>query len=206
MTDGVTIEPIMLIFMIPDREKCLEILKELNIPENIIGHTKRVTRNAFFIGTRWPEKIDLKLLEASSLLHDICKLDEVKLIRNKNLIGTEITDNIKEIGHGYLGAKKVIELGFPELADIILHHTLQYLLNDPDFTKWKAEAIILTYADTIDVDKKVDSVENAFKRYYQRYPHFKEWLLKEEKIIYKLEKYIFQKIGLEFEDLLKLNE
>ena len=161
MTDGVTIEPsLKLILMIPTREKCLQILKERHISENIIEHSKRATRNALFIGKHFSEKVDLQLLEAAGLLHDICKMEEV---------------NGKIKDHGLVAAEKLKEMGFEELYGPVARHTLWRLVEE-DFHNWSNESIILAYADTIDVNNKIDSIENAFKRYRKRYPQFLEML------------------------------
>jgi len=171
--------------MIPDLETCMKILEELNIPENILGHVKRVRKVALFIGKHWPEKIDMKLLEAVSLLHEICKMDEV--------YG-------KTKDHGLAAAEKLKKMGYEELYWPVARHTLWRLI-DEDFENWSTEAIILAYADTLDVHGKVDTIESAFKRYRQRYPQYLEPLNKEEPVIKEIEKYIFQKTGLKFEDL-----
>jgi len=197
------------ISMIPSREECLRVLKEHHVWDNIIEHCKRVTRNALFIGNKFIENghpVDLKLLEAAALLHDICKKDEIEIIRKLNLDGPQIIEKIRSIGHGYLGESKMKELGYDELADLVKKHTMQYLLEEPELKRSRDETLILTYADSLDVEGKVNTIENAFKRYYKRYPHFNECLEQEEKEMYKVEKYVLEKAGIIFEDLLKLNE
>ena len=182
--------------MIPDREKCLQILKDLNVPQNIIGHSKRITKVALFIGKHFPEKIDLKLLEAACLLHDICKIDEINGI-------------IKD--HGIAAAEKVRQMGHEELYLHIPRHRLSCLLKE-DFHNWDIESIILIYADTVDVSSedfqtgKIKTIKQAFERYYKRYPQSSEQFKKEEPILKEIEKYLFEKTGLCSEDLQKLNE
>lgn len=54
----------------PDREECLNMLAQVECPKQVIRHILTVTELALKIAKRFP-KVDLELLEAGALLHDI---------------------------------------------------------------------------------------------------------------------------------------
>ena len=61
---------------IPSRPECLKMLKDNGVPEHIIAHSVKVTEIAMEYGKLIKKNggtVDLKLLEAGALLHDITK-------------------------------------------------------------------------------------------------------------------------------------
>jgi len=59
-----------------DREECLRLMERYGMLENIIAHSLEVTKVALLLSTELNRKgqtIDLCLVEAASLLHDIAK-------------------------------------------------------------------------------------------------------------------------------------
>src|SRR4030065_2890920 len=62
--------------MIPNREECLRLMERYGMLANIIAHSMEVTRIALFLSRELNKKgqrIDLRLVEAASLLNDIAK-------------------------------------------------------------------------------------------------------------------------------------
>ena len=89
---------------IPDHDKCLQILHEYGTPEHVIGHCTAVAMTALCIGRALNEKgyhLDLDLILAAGLLHDIARVHP---------------------RHELVGADFLVELGYPEVADIVRVH------------------------------------------------------------------------------------
>ena len=67
--------------MIPPREECLRLMGEYGMLENIIAHSLKVARVALFLSMELNKKgqrVDLGLVEAASLLHDLTKTECLK--------------------------------------------------------------------------------------------------------------------------------
>ena len=67
--------------MIPTREQCLAILNKHEVPDNIISHSKIVADISLKIAEMLIEKghkVNLKLVEAGALLHDIDKMATIQ--------------------------------------------------------------------------------------------------------------------------------
>ncbi len=88
--------------LIPTREVCLDLLKSHGTPDHVIRHCIAVSDTAVRIGKALAEKgvvLDLPLLEASSLLHDIARVEE-----NHSVKGAMIAER-----HGYHQVAKLIK-------------------------------------------------------------------------------------------------
>lgn len=88
----------------PGREACLALLRSRNLPEKIIRHSVAVADRALVLAKALNAagyQLDLRLVEAGALLHDIARLEK---------------------GHDKAGARLVTELGYPHLAPIIAAH------------------------------------------------------------------------------------
>ena len=67
--------------MIPSREECLSLMIRYGMLENIVSHSLEVAKVALFISVELNKKgrtIDLGLVEAASLLHDLTKTECLK--------------------------------------------------------------------------------------------------------------------------------
>lgn len=114
-----------------------------------ITHVRSVTQQAIAAGRIVQElhkiDVDMDLLIAGSLLHDVSKIAE---FGPKPGTEGEATTAGKLIQHGVLGASKVLERGLPiELAHLIVSHTAAS--NHPPKT---IEGLILHYVDYLDSD------------------------------------------------------
>ena len=122
-------------------------------PENVgdrklIPHVRAVTREAVDVARSIEEfhgiNVDMDLLIAGSLLHDVSKLVEYG---PKNGSAGKTTVG-KLVQHGVYGAAKVIEKGLPpELTHMVVSHTTGS--NKPPST---LECAILHYVDYADFD------------------------------------------------------
>jgi uncharacterized protein len=93
---------------LPSREQAIEHLRKNNCPPKIINHCEAVAKLALEIASKLEAKgikVDLKLVEAGALLHDIG--------RTKS----------HAVDHGVVGAKIAESDGFPEeLVKVIKRH------------------------------------------------------------------------------------
>lgn len=99
---------------IPDKEKCLKLLEEYKTPEHVINHCMAVCKVAVLIAEKLNEKgydIDIKLLQASAMLHDIARVEDM---------------------HETVGAEYLRYKGYPEVADIVKRHTSYKEFSSPE--------------------------------------------------------------------------
>ncbi len=90
---------------IPNKEECFALLKEYNTPPHVIRHCTAVCNVALLIANRLNQKgyhIDIDILQASCLLHDIAR----------------VYDN-----HETVGAEYLTKIGYKNIADIMALHT-----------------------------------------------------------------------------------
>ncbi|MEA3515174.1 MAG: HD domain-containing protein [Nanoarchaeota archaeon] len=139
---------------IPSREKCIELLKDFNVPANVVRHSLAVAGLAMDIAKNLKHKgidINLPLLEAAALLHDIAR--------------GRPGDHVLE------GVKILSKLGYKEVAETAKTHGLYHF---PDIKPETIEQKILFYADKRVMEDKIVSVKKRFEDYKVRYPGFDE--------------------------------
>ena len=88
----------------PSEEECLKMLEEYGTPPHVVRHCRAVARAAVRMGKALNAHgfhLDIGLLDAAGLLHDIARVEEA---------------------HWEKGAKIVREKGYPRVADLILPH------------------------------------------------------------------------------------
>lgn len=163
--------------MIPTPKQCLLILKNHQVPEHIIRHSQIVYQIALYLGrelNKNGEKLNLPLIAAGALLHDIAKMGE---------------DD-----HSRAGAEILIRLGYPEIAEIVRQHVI---LDDPKIEKINEPAVV-HYADKRVKHTTIVSLAERFDDLRWRYgktPEALAWLNQLQKTTSNIEKRIFQRIG-----------
>jgi len=153
---------------IPTREECIKLLKDNDVPINVVAHVKAVcnfTMKIVDLLEKKGIKVNRDLAAAGALLHDIKKLSH--------------GDHVIE------GYELVKSLGFPEVAMIIKKHGL-YHLEQEEFMPKTWEEKIVFYADKRIKNNKVVSVEERFEYIKERYK--KEGVEKEIEFTKKIEK------------------
>lgn len=161
---------------IPTREECIRLLKQNNVPDNIVAHTKKVCEFSLKVCDVLEErkiKVNRDLVVAAALLHDIKKLEQGE--------------------HEIEGAKYVESLGYPEVAVMIKKHGLKHLFESEFMPKTWEEKIVF-YADKRVKNDKIVSVDERFDYIKQRYK--KEDVEKEIELTKKIEKELMEKEGL----------
>ncbi|MBD3204479.1 HDIG domain-containing protein [Candidatus Woesearchaeota archaeon] len=163
----------------PNTKQCLQILKAQGTHEKIIRHSIVVNKIAVLIAKKFLKNnisLNLALVNAGSLLHDVKKWDE---INNNTNHGTE----------GY----KMFKHEYPRLADIIKKHMLYEILDG--FDTWEQK--IVYYADKRVNHDKIVSLKQRFDYLEKRYPpKDKEKRKKVYELNIELEKEIFSKIDI----------
>ena len=135
---------------IPSREKCMELLKDYDVPENVVRHSLAAADLAMDIAKKLNKRgivVNMPLLEAAALLHDIAR----------GMPGDHVLE----------GAKILTELGYNEVAETARTHGLYHF---PDIKPETIEQKILFYADKRVMEDKVVSINERFEDYKSRYP------------------------------------
>lgn len=139
--------------MIPDKETCLKILEKHNAVGRVMEHSKMVAKVAVFLAKelkKTGEKIDVNLLEAAALLHDIDKLQTLDNDENHGIIGSEM-----------------LAKDYPEVSQLVRNHIFSFLMNNGD-TSWEQK--ILNYSDARVQEDEVVSLNERFEYGRNRYP------------------------------------
>ncbi len=162
--------------MIPSLKQCLAILKSHQVPEHIIRHSQIVCQIALYLGKELNKKgedLNLALMAAGALLHDIAK--------------------IGEDDHSRAGANLLIKLGYPEIAEIVRQHVIL----DQQKIEQISEPAIVHYADKRVKHTTIVSLAERFEDLRARYgktPEALAWLNQLQETTVGIEKRVFQKI------------
>lgn len=134
--------------MIPTRAQCLALFDRFKLPSQKKIHVETVTELALFLGKKLivrGQNIDLKLLEAAALLHDIDKA----------------IPKLPGERHPDTGVRVLKELGMPEVALVVSRHSLHHILNPATAPKsWEEKLVYL--ADKM-TKYEVIGVDHRFK-------------------------------------------
>lgn len=136
---------------VPDRSTARRLLEDAQLPDGIVVHSEGVARVAVAAARLVEEAgipVDVSLVEAAALLHDI---DKVEIRRS----GGE---------HGIVGARRLEAAGHPELAMPVASHPVSCLLDDDRFPiGWPS--VLVAVADRhvshefLTVDERLDDMK-----------------------------------------------
>jgi uncharacterized protein len=137
---------------VPSREECLALMADQGMLPNIRSHSLQVARVAQVLAVHLPSSrppLDLALLEAGALLHDIAKTECLKT-----------KERHTDIGAAFLEAR-----GYPEVAAIVAQHvTLKAGLSENHRV---TEIEIVHYADKRVLHEEIVDLQTRFE-YLQR--------------------------------------
>jgi len=161
---------------------CYELLTLENVPLHIISHSEKVALithllTCFLVHSG--EELSLELAVAGALLHDIKKFESIT----------------SGIDHGKAGYEMLLSLGYPRVAEIVLHH-----INLPEemiASSRVHEDEVVFYSDKRVMHEDVVSVEERFVDLRVRYGKTQEKLRRLdylEKVTLKIEEKIFSKL------------
>jgi putative nucleotidyltransferase with HDIG domain len=157
---------------------------------HIARHSKIVTQIALLLGRKLNNcgcDLDLNLVEAGALLHDITKTASIETKEN----------------HAHTGAELLASLGYPAVADVVRQH----ITLDPPILSQESirEAELVNYADKRVKHEEVVSIEERFRdikeRYIRRFPALQERFEEVRLETQVLEKRIFSKIDISPEEV-----
>lgn len=166
---------------IPNRTKCLALLRQYcrNEFKHIIEHCNLVNKVAVFLAKKLREageEVNVKLVDAASLLHDIGKPAEIKQKAGNSI-------------HHVLALKILKE--FPEVAEVVKKHVLSEAKN---CKTWEEK--IVCYADSRVAHQIIVSLDERLADLRVRYPkHIKE-IDRYAQHVKKIEEEIFSKLAI----------
>lgn len=139
---------------IPSRQVCLALMDQQDMLPQIKAHSLQVARVALCLGEKlmahYPA-LNLALIEAGALLHDIAKTECLKTKGNHVQEGTDLLKT----------------LGYEEVALIVAQHVR---LEEPYYDHEKVdEAVLVHYADKRVLHEKVVDLEVRFKYLAETY-------------------------------------
>jgi len=176
----------------PSRKSCVKLMSEYGMPQNVIDHSFKVKDVGVFLAKNLNKKgtkIDIKVVEASALLHDIAK------VYCKN----------SPLDHAEVGADILRTMGYDRIADVIEQHIALWAKY-----KYLNEEEVVNYADKRVMHDKITSLSKRFEDVKQRYASNSLDILERinftEKESYRLEKRIFKHLDFLPEDLETLVE
>ena len=174
--------------MIPTKEECLRLMGQYGMLENIIHHSLEVAKVALFLSgelNKKGQKIDLGLVEAASLLHDLTK-----------------TECLKTKGdHAQTGSQLLKGMGYERVGEVVARHIWLGEEGDPSSV---SEEEIVNYADKRVMHDRIVSLEERFgdlKERYGRHQRAMDYLEQLQKEIYGIENKIFFILQINPDDL-----
>ncbi len=174
--------------MIPSREECLSLMSKYGMLENIVSHSLEVAKVALFISFELRKKgqrIDLGLVEAASLLHDLTKTECLKT----------------KDDHARTGCQVLKGIGYERVGDVVAQHIWLGKGGDPSCV---SEEEIVNYADKRVMHDRIVSLEERFKDLKARYglnPRGMDYLERLQKEISGVENKIFLILRMDPNDL-----
>jgi len=176
--------------LIPTKEQCLELIQRHEMLPHIVRHSRLVTRVALLIARKLNgvgQQLDLALVEAGALLHDITKTISIQTREN----------------HAQTGGELLASLGYPGVAEIVRQHIcLDPGPFDPDAV---TEAEVVNYADKRVKHEEVVDIEDRFQdvleRYVQKFPGLEARFEQVQQETRLVEQKIFSKIDISPEEI-----
>jgi uncharacterized protein len=200
---------------LPTRKECLALLAEYHVPPHIVSHSQAVAKLAVFLAQRLDEKgaaVDVTLLEGACLLHDLLRVHDFKesdYNRFERILPEEEKPKWRRLRAKYKdsshedAACDILRVQYPALAVAIKRHRYMALLDEkekPD--TWEEK--LLYYADKRVMHETIVPLKERLAEGHKRnvFSHGSEAkskinTAKVDPLIYKMEKEIFEKIGLD---------
>jgi uncharacterized protein len=138
---------------LPARKTCLALLKSKRVPDHIINHSLLVdcvARLLTRILNEQGENLDMRLVTAAALLHDITKMDGLRTGEN----------------HAKTGGDLLRHLGYSRVADVVECHVV---VPDPRMHPKVTEEEIVNYADKRVMHDRIVNLEERFQDLKLRY-------------------------------------
>ncbi|MEW6262352.1 MAG: HD domain-containing protein [Thermodesulfobacteriota bacterium] len=137
----------------PDESDCFELLARHKTPEHVIRHSRTVCGVAMYLAGKLVKKgydLDLDLIRAAALLHDITKSHSFK----------------RPLDHALTGAKLLKKLGYHEVAAIVRQHVR---LSRSRPRGRISEVEVVNYADKRVVEDRITTLSDRIDYIRRRY-------------------------------------
>ena len=177
--------------IVPTRDECLRLMDRYGMLENIVNHSLTVTKVALFLSRELNKKgqgIDLAVVEAASLLHDLAKTECLKTKED----------------HARQGFRVLKKLGYGRTAEVVAQHIEVSKEGDSPAV---SEEEVVNYADKRVRHDRIVSLKERFSDLKDRYGRVKsalEQMDRMEKATYAIEYKIFSVLGSDPKDLQRL--
>jgi uncharacterized protein len=177
--------------MIPTRDECLRLMSQYGMLDHIVHHSIKVARVALFLSTelnKRGQKIDVGLVEAASLLHDLTKT---------------LCFKTKE-DHAQTGSRLLKEMGYERVGEVVAEHVV--LSNKRDHSS-VSEKEVVNYADKRVQHDRIVSLKERFSDLMDRYGKSEKdfgRLEQLKKTTFEIEAKIFSILELDPSDLERL--
>ena len=138
---------------IPSSNRCLDLIRSMEMMEHIVTHSRRVCQVAVCIAehlNHQSRQPNLKLVIAAALLHDITKTRSFKTGEN----------------HANTGARLMESLGYQEVGDIVRQHVR---LDTYSVSNSITEVEIVNYADKRVLHDQVVSLKERKEYIFEKY-------------------------------------
>ena len=138
---------------IPTRDQCFRMMKEMEMMDHIVVHSLQVCRVATFLTDHLNKqngRLNLDLIQAAALLHDITKTRSFKTREN----------------HALTGGQLLAEQGYPEIGELVRQHIRLDEYPNPVVL---AESQILNYADKRVLHDQVVSLDKRMEYILEKY-------------------------------------
>lgn len=171
------------------------------VPENIRRHMQQVTRVALKIARAKKQngtKLNLKLIRSAGLLHDLFRVID---FREPTALTLKLRKLFPDTKHESACAEYLKKLNYPEIAQIILEHKFETII-DPTSLPFTTEGKILYYADKRVKHDEIVSLKERLTDGRIRNHHLLDPntdLIEHE--CFRLEKEIFAHLSLRPEDI-----
>jgi uncharacterized protein len=174
--------------MIPTRDECLSLIVQYGMLDHIIQHSLEVAKVALFLSmelNKRGQRIDLHLVEAASLLHDLTKTECFKTKED----------------HAKKGSQLLKGMGYERVGEVVAEHIQLSKVKDPS---WVSEEEVVNYADKRVQHDRIVSLRERFVDLKDRYGKGQiasKKMKKLEKDTLEIEKKIFSILEIDPDDL-----
>ncbi|NWF92978.1 MAG: HDIG domain-containing protein [Syntrophaceae bacterium] len=173
---------------IPTRDECFRLMSQCGMLSHIVDHSIEVARVALYLAVELNKKgqrLDLELIEAASLLHDLTKSECLKT----------------KADHARTGSEFLRRMGYARVGEIVAEHI--YLSREDD-SSWVTEEEIVNYADKRVQHDHLVSLEERFRDLMERYGKSQkasEQMEQLKRATRRIENKIFSILGIDPDDL-----
>jgi putative nucleotidyltransferase with HDIG domain len=178
---------------IPSRAECLRLMKQYGMLENIVNHSLEVTRVALFLSrelNQRGQRVDLDLVEAAALLHDLAKTECL----------------VTKEDHAQSGCELLRRIGYEAIGEVVAQHIWMWKRGDPERV---SEEELVNYADKRVRHDQIVSLRERFIDLRDRYGNGAgalQYLEALETATFEIERKIFFILGMDPDDLLRTVE